>query len=70
MDYGTRLRNLNLQSLEYRRVFFDLVMCYKIVFHLVMSMYLTSLLSTLMFILPEETTLSSSPDHYYIIIFV
>ena len=35
MDYGTRLRNLNLQSLEYRRVFFDLVMCYKIVFHLV-----------------------------------
>ena len=35
MDYGTRLRNINLQSLEYRRVFFDLVMCYKIVFHLV-----------------------------------
>ena len=32
IDYGTRLRNLNLQSLEYRRVFFDLVMCYKIVF--------------------------------------
>ena len=26
MDYGTRLRNLNLQSLEYRKVYFDLVM--------------------------------------------
>ena len=32
MDYVTRLSNLNLQSLEYRRV---LVMCYKIVFKLV-----------------------------------
>ena len=30
LDYGDRLANLGLQSLEYRRVFFDLVMCYKI----------------------------------------
>ena len=29
MDYGTWLRNLNLQSLEYCRIFFDLVMYYK-----------------------------------------
>ena len=26
------IRNLTLQSLEYRRVFFDLAMCYKIVY--------------------------------------
>ena len=31
MDYASRLANLNLSSLEYRRVYFDLTMCYKIV---------------------------------------
>ena len=31
MDYASRLENLNLSSLEYRRVYFDLTMCYKIV---------------------------------------
>ena len=30
MDYDDRLANLGLQSLEYRRVFYNLVMCYKI----------------------------------------
>ena len=30
MDYDDHLANLGLQSLEYRRVFYDLVMCYKI----------------------------------------
>ena len=30
-----RLVNLGLQSLEYRRVFYDLVMCYKIYYNLV-----------------------------------
>ena len=29
--YASRLANLNLSSLEYRRVYFDLTMCYKIV---------------------------------------
>ena len=31
MDYASKLANLNLSSLEYRRVYFDLTMCYKIV---------------------------------------
>ena len=31
MDYASRLANLNLSSLEYCRVYFDLTMCYKIV---------------------------------------
>ena len=31
MDYASRLANLNLSSLEYRCVYFDLTMCYKIV---------------------------------------
>ena len=31
MDYASRLANLDLSSLEYRRVYFDLTMCYKIV---------------------------------------
>ena len=31
MDYASRLANFNLSSLEYRRVYFDLTMCYKIV---------------------------------------
>ena len=35
MDYDDRLANLGLQSLEYRRVFYDLVMCYKIYNNLV-----------------------------------
>ena len=35
MDYVDRLANLGLQSLEYRRVFYDLVMCYKIYNNLV-----------------------------------
>ena len=35
MDYDDRLVNLGLQSLEYRRVFYDLVMCYKIYNNLV-----------------------------------
>ena len=35
MDYGNRLANLGLQSLEYRRVCYDLVMCYKIYHNLV-----------------------------------
>ena len=35
MDYGNRLANLGLQSLEYRRVYYDLVMCYKIDHNLV-----------------------------------
>ena len=35
MDYDDRLSNLGLQSLEYRRVFYDLVMCYKIYNNLV-----------------------------------
>ena len=30
MDFDDRLANLGLQSSEYRRVFNDLVMCYKI----------------------------------------
>ena len=30
LDYGNRLANLGLQSLEYRRAYYDLVMCYKI----------------------------------------
>ena len=28
MDYGNRLANLGLQSLEYRRVYYNLVICY------------------------------------------
>ena len=35
MDYASRLANLNLSSLEYRRVYLDLTMCYKIVHKLV-----------------------------------
>ena len=35
MDYDDRLANLGLQSLEYRRVFYDLAMCYKIYNNLV-----------------------------------
>ena len=31
MDYASRLAKLDLSSLEYRRVYFDLTMCYKIV---------------------------------------
>ena len=31
MYYAARLANLDLSSLEYRRVYFDLTMCYKIV---------------------------------------
>ena len=31
MTYGDRLKILNIQSLENRRLIFDLVMCYKIV---------------------------------------
>ena len=30
MDYASRLANLHLSSLEYRRVYFDLTMCYKL----------------------------------------
>ena len=35
MSYTDRLANLGLHSLEYRRVYFDLVMCFKIVKNLV-----------------------------------
>ena len=35
MNYDGCLANLGLQSLEYRRVFYDLVMCYKIYNNLV-----------------------------------
>jgi len=35
MSYSDRLANLGLHSLEYRRVYFDLVMCFKIVKNLV-----------------------------------
>ena len=35
MDYDDLLANLGLQSLEYRRVFYNLVMCYKIYNNLV-----------------------------------
>ena len=35
IPYDDRLANLGLQSLEYRRVFYDLVMCYKIYNNLV-----------------------------------
>ena len=31
MDYASKLANLDLSSLEYRHVYFDLTMCYKIV---------------------------------------
>ena len=31
MSYSDRLTNLGLRSLEYRRLYFDLVMCFKIV---------------------------------------
>ena len=31
MDYASRLANLDLLSLQYRRAYFDLTMCYKIV---------------------------------------
>ena len=35
MSYTYRLANLGLHSLEYRRVYFDLVMCFTIVKNLV-----------------------------------
>ena len=35
MDYAYRLANFGFSSLEYRRVYFDLVMCYQIVRKLV-----------------------------------
>ena len=35
MSYTDRLANLGLHSLEYRRVYFDLVMCFKVVKNLV-----------------------------------
>ena len=35
MSYSDRLTNLDLHSLEYRRLYFDLVMCFKIVKKLV-----------------------------------
>ena len=35
MSYTDRLANLGLHSLEYRRVYFDLVTCFKIVKNLV-----------------------------------
>ena len=35
MSYSDRLTNLDLRSLEYRRLYFDLVMCFKIVKKLV-----------------------------------
>jgi hypothetical protein len=35
LSYRDRLRNLNMQSLELRRIHFDLVMCYKIIFGLI-----------------------------------
>ena len=35
VDYGSRLVSLALASLEYRRIFYDLVMCYNIVYELV-----------------------------------
>ena len=34
MTYGDRLKTLNIQSLEYRRLTFDSIMCYKIVHEL------------------------------------
>ena len=38
MDYASRLANLNLSSLEYRRVYFDLSMCSKIVNKVLMQL--------------------------------
>ena len=35
MSYADRLLNLGLQSLKYRRIFSDLVLCYKIIYQLV-----------------------------------
>ena len=35
LSYSDRLHNLGLQSLEYRRIFSDLVLCYKIVYQTV-----------------------------------
>jgi len=35
LSYTERLRLLNLQSLEVRRLYFDLILCYRIVFGLV-----------------------------------
>ena len=35
MSYTDRLANLGLHSLEHRRVYYDLVMCFKIVKNLV-----------------------------------
>ena len=35
MSYTDRLANLGLHSLEYRRMYFDLVVCFKIVKNLV-----------------------------------
>jgi len=35
LPYTERLRLLNLQSLEVRRLYFDLILCYRIVFGLV-----------------------------------
>jgi hypothetical protein len=34
LPHRDRLRNLTMQSLELRRIHFDLVMCYKIIFGL------------------------------------
>ena len=35
VPYSERLRRLQLHSLELRRLFFDLIMCYRIIFGLV-----------------------------------
>jgi len=35
MPYSDRLKRLDLESLELRRLYADLIMCYKIVFGLV-----------------------------------
>ena len=65
MDYDDRLANLGLQSLEYRRVFYDLIMCYKIYNNLV-DFYLLRVFSpNRLGHIPSEVILVSCDPNIY-----
>ena len=71
MSYPDRLTNLGLHSLEYRRVHFDLVMCFKIVKNLVdLDAYLPFSASMCHHILQRVTQSNLVPCLCHIIIFV